>query len=425
MAFTLLRQILSPCDPEDFRHTHWGRRFLHLPGDPDKFAHLFSWEELNRVLRYHCAYPAVRPSFYDQEAFATNPRPTVELVQRRGPTDPTIDSSAYLDGGRLDVERLYACVKDGATIHLNHLTDISPILQAFAWEAERLLREEVQISAFATSGGKPALGPHAGWNHVLVLQIAGTKHWKVFEPPPSHRRQLSLDRVPDVEAHERALTADHKLVFDKELAAGELLHIPTGWYHQANPTGGDSLHLSVAFTVLDTRHVLTELTEVLLENPALRGGGLPRFGPREERVAYVARLKAAVLETLTPEFLDEVEARYSELRRPLPEFSFPLSVARARLERDETVVRWISPASPAFQDIGSSELVFTLLDREWSFTGQVDQLRRVLSFLGSHGEATVGQLRTAWGDGRDGPAALTDALASLLHSGLISIVRAA
>ena len=45
-----LRWLLSPLSPADFLANHRGRGPLHLPGPEDKFARVFSWDALSRLL---------------------------------------------------------------------------------------------------------------------------------------------------------------------------------------------------------------------------------------------------------------------------------------------------------------------------------------------------------------------------------------
>jgi len=47
---TTFRQIVSPFSPEEFFGAIWDQRPVHIPGAADKFAHVFSWEEMNRLL---------------------------------------------------------------------------------------------------------------------------------------------------------------------------------------------------------------------------------------------------------------------------------------------------------------------------------------------------------------------------------------
>ncbi|MCH8835723.1 MAG: hypothetical protein IH925_07230, partial [Proteobacteria bacterium] len=44
------RDLLHPLTPEDFFDQYYGTKPVHIPGDAEKLARIFSWDELNRLL---------------------------------------------------------------------------------------------------------------------------------------------------------------------------------------------------------------------------------------------------------------------------------------------------------------------------------------------------------------------------------------
>jgi hypothetical protein len=47
---TTFRQIISPVLPAEFFRAIWDQRAVHILGSADKFTHVFSWDEFNRLL---------------------------------------------------------------------------------------------------------------------------------------------------------------------------------------------------------------------------------------------------------------------------------------------------------------------------------------------------------------------------------------
>jgi len=56
---------------------------------------------------------------------------------------------------------------------------------------EQELDHVVHANAYLTPGNTSGFTPHYDTHEVLVLQLAGTKHWRIYEPPVvlPHRRQ--------------------------------------------------------------------------------------------------------------------------------------------------------------------------------------------------------------------------------------------
>src|SRR5262245_9041677 len=62
---TRLQQVLSPMPVDQFLHDYWADRFLYVPGPPNKFEALFSWDVLNRTLQHHRFAPEPLRLFKD------------------------------------------------------------------------------------------------------------------------------------------------------------------------------------------------------------------------------------------------------------------------------------------------------------------------------------------------------------------------
>src|ERR1700682_1075648 len=48
-----LGDLLHPLSQQQFLDEVWGKTFHHIAGRPEKFADLYSWDELSRVLQEH------------------------------------------------------------------------------------------------------------------------------------------------------------------------------------------------------------------------------------------------------------------------------------------------------------------------------------------------------------------------------------
>jgi len=132
------------------------------------------------------------------------------------------------------------------------------------------------LNLYATARGtSTSAPPHTDKQDVFVLQSAGAKRWRVFEPPPPERRPAA-DPLARGKAHD-ALSLEElgEPVIDTVLTPGDVLYMPAGWPHTTDTVHtsaagvsaeDDSLHLTIG---IDT-HIWG------LDYVGLRAGALAR-----------------------------------------------------------------------------------------------------------------------------------------------------
>lgn len=96
----------------------------------------------------------------------------------------------------------------------------------------------VGSNVYITPAGAQGLPPHYDDVEVLILQLEGQKHWRLYEPTVPLAREYSL------EPEGRIGAPTHDFI----LQAGDLLYFPRGIIHQADtPAGaGHSTHLTLS-----------------------------------------------------------------------------------------------------------------------------------------------------------------------------------
>ncbi|BFU44166.1 cupin domain-containing protein [Krasilnikovia sp. MM14-A1004] len=193
------------------------------------------------------------------------------------------------------VLRLYA---GGATLVLQGLHRIWPPLIDFAQRLGAELRQPVQINAYLTPPGNQGFATHYDTHDVFVLQVEGSKHWRVHEPVLPD----PLDRQPwGGRADEVAATAEGPAAVDTVLNPGDALYLPRGWLHSATAVDGRSLHLTVGVRAFTRYAIVEELLTLAAEDRRLRAG-LP-FG-----------LDVTDPDAVEPELTETVEALRDWLR---------------------------------------------------------------------------------------------------------------
>jgi hypothetical protein len=258
-------------DVEAFSATHWGTAPLRRTGGGRTFDDLLSLADVDHIV----ATTAPR-------------RPAVRLVRDGEPIDPArYTRTAQVGGerveGLVDPARAFDLFADGATIVLQSLQRSWAPLGRFCRQLERELAHPVQANAYLTPAGAAGLAAHHDTHDVLVLQVAGHKHWVVHEPlvdaPLRHQRAA------------RAAAAGQPVLFEAELGPGDVLYLPRGFIHAARAQASVSLHLTIgvlAHTVADVVHDLVR--RALDADPGLRRS-LPIGAARDE--ALLADLVAA------------------------------------------------------------------------------------------------------------------------------------
>ncbi|CAB9498249.1 Ribosomal oxygenase 1 [Seminavis robusta] len=144
---------------------------------------------------------------------------------------------------------LYAPYLNGSTVMQAHADCLSPWLAAFCQDLQKTF-PYVYTNTYITPPHSRALNCHADDRDVLVVQLAGSKHWQVKKEVPipfpyPHEQVGKADlEVPDyVEQGEDALTCT--------LQPGDVLYIPRGHCHQAQCTDELSFHVTIAVATFD------------------------------------------------------------------------------------------------------------------------------------------------------------------------------
>jgi lysine-specific demethylase/histidyl-hydroxylase NO66 len=198
-------------------------------------------------------------------------RPTFRLV-RDGVTLPPERSTApvRLGGARLDdvadLDRIATAVGEGATLVLQGLQRTWPPLIDLCRALERATSHPVQANAYLTPSGAAGLARHTDEHDVLVLQVVGSKAWKIDE----------LGAVVTT--------------------AGDVLYLPAGTAHAAEAQDEPSLHITLGIlrvTVGDAVARAIERADVAALRAPLPLGYARRSGAGELEAVLEAGFAAA------------------------------------------------------------------------------------------------------------------------------------
>jgi bifunctional lysine-specific demethylase and histidyl-hydroxylase NO66 len=147
--------------------------------------------------------------------------------------------------GTAVVERAADAFARGATIVLQALHVHWPAAALYCRGLEKRLGCPVQANAYHTPASARGFAVHHDTHDVFVLQIAGRKRWRVYEPV--------LELPLKDQRWSPELGDPGQPIQDFMLEAGDTLYLPRGWPHEATTSDDESLHLTIGM------HPLTRL----------------------------------------------------------------------------------------------------------------------------------------------------------------------
>jgi hypothetical protein len=265
-----------------------------------------------------------------------------------------------------DMRRLGRLLHTGCTLVLDTLDFFDPTLEVACRALQWWSRELVQVNAYLTTQQASGFNLHWDDHDVIIVQLAGDKSWEVREPSRSF--PLYRDAAPNLEP-------SNEIVWSGTLSAGEVMHIPRGYWHQAtrNDHGaGYSLHLTFGFVKRTGVNWLSWLADHSREHDLFRRD-LDRWATPEARTASDAEITAAAARFLTEhppsDFLTAREREWEAARHvtTLGTFGVPSDVV------------CVTEFPPTLQEQGH-EVVVLAAGKKITFTARaVPALRLLLS----------------------------------------------
>lgn len=212
MMISFSEKMFSILPLSEWNEHFSSRQLRHMPAVFPESTDLVSWGWLEDFLNREYARP-------DIFRFFKNGKP-IDLG-RFGMIDPK---------GRLDRSALRPWLSQGITAIFNGLDSSSGYFWDEAVKLEQSLGAVVSIDAIGSLGTVCGLPPHYDDRDLIIVQVAGRKHWKILGTP--------------VEApwRKRKMPAPETVTDEFVMQPGDMLFVPAGLYHQCVPLE-PSLHL--------------------------------------------------------------------------------------------------------------------------------------------------------------------------------------
>jgi len=213
-----LAELIQPLSTPEFFSSYWEKKPLVLSRQsPDTYRELLSLDDVDRAL-------TEMGSRYPDISLATGEKVT------------SAAEFTFADGS-IDPVAVFKLFSKGTSIVLSNMQRKLPKLTALCRSLTAETSIPFQTNLYLTPPRSQGFRLHYDTHDVFILQIAGSKNWRIYDSPvelPARGRGYSAYK------QEPGALSD-KFV----LQQGDLLYMPRGWYHEAISDESTSLHITL------------------------------------------------------------------------------------------------------------------------------------------------------------------------------------
>lgn len=233
--------------PEDvFFRDYFNKAPLYRPAaltrDPRE---LLSIAELDTVLQFEAVRPPYIRITTESGGVLDAAYTTTTRVQSATITDTVVPA------------RVYELLRTGATISWNSVNHFHAGLRELTRMLATRFAIRSDVVAFLTPAGRQGFVPHHDPVDLFIIQIEGTKHWKLWRPPAVRHGDLAHYKQEDL----------GEPVLEMSLRPGDVLYLPFNTPHVAVAEEQMSLHLSVMVRPRKWSDLLSLTVGRLLDDP--------------------------------------------------------------------------------------------------------------------------------------------------------------
>ncbi|RMA42666.1 hypothetical protein D9R08_07685 [Rhodophyticola porphyridii] len=280
-------RAISPVTRDQFFTDYFEKKHLVVKrGQPDYYSHLLSFGQIDHVVTTMGLYaPEITVTKSDAHGHDTDHDSAPARTSTDADTNTGGDHGASqiqpadytYESGYIDPVRVAQLFADGATVILSGLHERLPQLGQFCRALESVMSCRVQTNIYMTPTQSQGFNPHYDSHDVLVLQVEGTKEWRIYDTPlelPMASQGFTPDAVP-IGAETDRFT----------LEPGDMCYIPRGLAHDAVATDQTSLHITTGLMVRTWADLMAEAVGVMAhKDPVFRralppGHAGPGFDP--------------------------------------------------------------------------------------------------------------------------------------------------
>lgn len=136
---------------------------------------------------------------------------------------------------------LQEAIARGSSLVLNDICGLSAGIMRIREGLADIISGKIDCNLYFSQKDHQAFPIHYDVHDVIAFQIEGTKHWQVFEqaiPYPINHPAFKSRKQMNPEASRKSP------LLDFEFEPGDLVYIPSGYFHHATSRKGVSIHLA-------------------------------------------------------------------------------------------------------------------------------------------------------------------------------------
>lgn len=276
-----LRRLIHPIESDTFNREYWEKRPLVVRrGQPDYYRALLSLADVDRVL-----------------SISSVGSYQIRLLREGSEIPPQKLARNGLMGSAVDLESLYAEYRRGATIVLQFLHERWEPLTRMCRALAREFSASFQVNAYLTPAKERGLNTHYDTHDVFVLQIDGSKHWRLYDGDPV--------RLPlEGQSYDSKAMKPGAVTQEFDVHPGDLIYIPRGCMHDAVSRDSTSLHLTVGVSTITWAALILRAVESVIESDSRFRESLPMGFARNAGLSKLAKTR---LTALLARMIDEIE----------------------------------------------------------------------------------------------------------------------
>jgi len=236
----------------DFRRQYFRRKILHKSSEGSPlFTNLFSTEDFDALLNRQILH-----------------RPAIRMI-KEGVILPMSDICYNIPYGKfsfenvVDIRKVKRWFDSGYTINVRGGHLYNEKLKNISNLVGRALGCKVRANLYLTPPQKTGLAPHHDMHDVIVIQLKGTKNWKIHS---NRVASFIRNEANSTDAHDVGTT-----MVNIKMRAGDFLYIPAGTPHSAVSNADESsLHLTLGIEEPKVIDLVEKIVESLADTPEMR-----------------------------------------------------------------------------------------------------------------------------------------------------------
>lgn len=244
-------KVIAPHSLEDFFKNYHEKQVLHVKrNDENYYNSILSSSDISAYLdRQDIFYPSVRVVKNGKEI------PSAEYTMKQVPI------GHHKKDGVIHTEKAFALFNAGATLVIQAGQRYFDNLSKCCLALSQKFNAPVQANLYITPDKSVGFNPHWDTHDVFVLQISGTKTWKLYgfekELPTKSQRFVSAGY-------------NKEPLETLQLLPGDFLYVPRGYVHDAMADDGISAHVTIGVLSYTWARLFSEVLPQLEEIKAFR-----------------------------------------------------------------------------------------------------------------------------------------------------------